>query len=581
MEEYVGQQGRNTKKKAVLIVLVSLVALIVLTYLGLCIYVGESGVILPGVYAEGVELSGMTQEEAQQAMEDWLARRYADASYELRCGDSTARLDGTVVGTDSAEVARQAYLVGRGEPFLKRGAVILAQLKGQTRTFSSPVYLSQAGVQQLDAALKQLSQAEKVLLVETVWSTDGEELVITRGITGMTADTQKTREAFEQVVQQPGILTLEISLIQAEPVPLDLEQVRSQIYVEQADAYVARDEKGKMQVMSHVIGVDFDLAQVQAQFDALAEGETMVVPLTKTTPELTQAKLQSRLFVDVLSECITDIDGTENRLNNVVVAAKAMNGVILLPGEVFSYNDTLGPRSIARGYLPAPAYIGGKTVDDVGGGICQNSSTLYVAVLQANLEIVKRVNHMFAVGYVPDGLDATVAYNAIDFQFRNNTDYPIRIEASVAERKMIVKLHGTDTQHVTVKMETKVLSTTPYQVTYKPDVTIPVGTTKVDTTPYTGRKVQVFRCVYDSQGKLISRTQENVSNYRYRDKVILYNPEDAQRLGLVDENGVVHTTVQPKPPVQEQPASAPVEALPEDPNGAVLPQINEQPVGVG
>ena len=319
MEEYVGRQGQNTKKKAVLIVLVSLVALIVLTYLGLCIYVGESGVILPGVYAEGVELSGMTQEEAEQTMEDWLAQRYADASYELRCGDSTVRLDGTVVGADSALTARQAYMTGRDEPFLKRGAVILAQLSGQTREFSCPVYLSEQGAQKLDEALKQLSQAEKVLLVETVWSTDGEELVITRGITGMTVDAQQARTAFQQVVQQPGILTLEVSLIQTEPAPLDLEQVHSQIYVEQADAYVARDEKGKMQVVPHVIGIDFDLAQAQAQFDALAEGEMMVVPLTKTTPELTQAKLQSRLFVDVLSECVTDIDGTENRLNNVVV----------------------------------------------------------------------------------------------------------------------------------------------------------------------------------------------------------------------------------------------------------------------
>ena len=290
---------------------------------------------------------------------------------------------------------------------------------------------------------------------------------------------------------------------------------------------------------------------------------------------MTQGRLQSLLFADVLGECSTNIGGTEYRLNNVQVAAKAMDGIILMPGEVFSYNDTLGARTTANGYLPAPAYIGGKTVDDVGGGICQNSSTLYLAVLRANLEVVERTNHMYTVGYVPDGLDATVAYNAIDFKFRNSTPHPIRIEARVSGRTMIVKLHGTDTEHVTVKMETKTLTTTPYQVTYKPDSTVAVGKTVVDTTAYTGRKVQVFRCVYDAQGKLVARTQESVNNYRHRDKVILYNPADAARWGLVDENGKVHSTVQPQKP---KPEPVPEEPAPEQdvPVAAPEPEVPEQ-----
>jgi len=198
---------------------------------------------------------------------------------------------------------------------------------------------------------------------------------------------------------------------------------------------------------------------------------------------------------------------------------------------------------------------------------------------------VERTNHMYTVGYVPDGLDATVAYNAIDFKFRNSTDYPIRVEARVSGRTMIVKLHGTDTEHVTVKMVTETLSTTPYTVTYKPDSAIAVGKTEVDTTAYTGRKVQVFRCVYDSQNNLVSRTQESMNNYRHRDKVILYNPADAARLGLVDENGKIHSTVQPqkpKPePVPEEPApeqDVPTAAPePAEPEGEV-PVAPETPV---
>ena len=586
MEENMEHQRMDRKKKIALTVAGSLTALIIVSYLCLCIFVGASHTILPGVYAREVPLGGLTQQEAARSVEEWLERGYAQVNYELRCGDSTVRLDGSIATIDRENgAALDAYMVGREEPFLKRGAVILSQLLGRRRVVPCPVYLNESGEQQVAQALEELDQAENVPLVETVWSVNGDALVITRGITGISVDKEQAVAVLLEAMQQPGDRTVEVPVVRTEPVPLDLQQVHGQIYAQVADAYVVRNEQGECQVIPHVVGIDFDAAQAQERFDVMNEGDTVRIPLVVTAPGMTQGRLQGMLFADILGECSTSIGGTEYRLNNVQVAAKAMDGTILMPGEVFSYNDTLGPRTTANGYLPAPAYIGGKTVDDVGGGICQNSSTLYLAALRANLEIVERTNHMYTVGYVPDGLDATVAYNAIDFKFRNSTDYPIRVEARVSGRTMIVKLHGTDTEHVTVKMVTETLSTTPYTVTYKPDSAIAVGKTEVDTTAYTGRKVQVFRCVYDSQNNLVSRTQESMNNYRHRDKVILYNPADAARLGLVDENGKIHSTVQPqkpKPePVPEEPApeqDVPTAAPePAEPEGEV-PVAPETPV---
>jgi len=586
MEENMEHQRMDRKKKIALTVAGSLTALIIVSYLCLCIFVGASHTILPGVYAREVPLGGLTQQEAARSVEEWLERGYAQVNYELRCGDSTVRLDGSIATIDRENgAALDAYMVGREEPFLKRGAVILSQLLGRRRVVPCPVYLNESGEQQVAQALEELDQAENVPLVETVWSVNGDALVITRGITGISVDKEQAVAVLLEAMQQPGDRTVEVPVVRTEPVPLDLQQVHGQIYAQVADAYVVRNEQGECQVIPHVVGIDFDAAQAQERFDVMNEGDTVRIPLAVTAPGMTQGRLQGLLFADILGECSTNIGGTEYRLNNVQVAAKAMDGTILMPGEVFSYNDTLGPRTTANGYLPAPAYIGGKTVDDVGGGICQNSSTLYLAALRANLEIVERTNHMYTVGYVPDGLDATVAYNAIDFKFRNSTDYPIRVEARVSGRTMIVKLHGTDTEHVTVKMVTETLSTTPYTVTYKPDSAIAVGKTEVDTTAYTGRKVQVFRCVYDSQNNLVSRTQESMNNYRHRDKVILYNPADAARLGLVDENGKIHSTVQPqkpKPePVPEEPApeqDVPTAAPePAEPEGEV-PVAPETPV---
>ncbi len=575
MEENMEVKGMGNDKKMALVVSGGIVALIVLVYLGLCIYVGASRGILPGVWASQVDLGGLTQEEAASTMDSWIEQAYADAVYDLRCADSTARLNGNIAYLDSAAVAEDAYMVGRSETFLKRGAVILSHLLGGKTQVDCPVELNDSGKEQMERALLELSEAERVALVETVWTVKGDELSVVRGITGVQVDREQAMQALLEALQQPGSRTVEVSIIKTEPAPLDLQQVHTQIYAQAADAYVERDEAGEVQVVPHVVGIDFDAAQAQRQFDAAAEGTVVTIPLTLTVPDTTQSRLQRLLFADVLGECTTNIGGTEFRLNNVIVAAKAMDGKILMPGEVFSYNDTLGPRTVANGYQPAPAYIGGKTVDEVGGGICQNSSTLYLAVLRANLEIVERTNHMYTVGYVPDGLDATVAYNALDYKFRNNTEHPIRMEVKVNGRKITIKLHGTDTRHLTVKMETETLSTTPYKVTYKPDATVGVGKTVVDTTAYTGRKVRVFRCVYDAQGNLVSRTQESMNNYRHRDKVILYNPADAEKLGLVDENGVVHTTVQPKKP--EPAVPAPVQPEPETPAVAPQPEVEQPP----
>lgn len=569
--------GLSRNKKIALAVAGGLVGLIVLVYLGLCVYVGASRAILPGVWTKWAELSGMTQEEATSTLDAWVEQVYADAQYDLSCEDSVAQLSGNIARVDGEKAAEEAYMVGRSEPFLKRGAVIFAHLLGVKTMIDCPVELNDAGAVQLERAVKQLSEAEATPLVETVWSLDGDKLVITHGATGVRVDREQAEQALLAVMQHPGERNVIVPVKKTEPTPLDLQQVHDQIHTQAADAYVQKDETGNVTVVPHVVGIDFDVPSAQAQVDALGDGATLRIGLTVTMPAQTENKVRGLLFADVLSECTTYASGTEYRLNNVAKAAQAMDGLILLPGEVFSYNDTLGPRTVANGYKAAPAYIGGKTVDEVGGGICQNSSTLYLAVLKANLEIVERTNHMYTVGYVPDGLDATVAYNALDFKFRNNTDYPIRIESKLSGRNTIIKLYGTDTRHQTVKMETKLLSSTPYAVTYKPDSSVAVGKTVVDTTAYTGKKVQVFRCVYNSDGELISRTQESMNNYRRRDKVILYNPADAEKLGLVGADGKVHTTVQPKPEpapvVPEPPKVEPEQPKPE----AETPVIEPQP----
>ena len=224
------QQRMAPGRKVVLLAVAGLTALIVLIYLGLCIYVGASRTILPNVYAVDLALGGKTQEQAQQAVENWLNDRYADVTYTLTCGESTAVITGAAADVDGALVAQNAYMVGRTEPFLKRGAVILSHLMQGWGAVECPVTLNAEGEGQFAQALKQLSEAENVPLVETVWSVEGDSLKIVRGITGVSVDEAGMRTAVLEAMQQPGSRQVAVPTVQISPAPLDLAQVRMRMF---------------------------------------------------------------------------------------------------------------------------------------------------------------------------------------------------------------------------------------------------------------------------------------------------------------------------------------------------------------
>lgn len=577
------EQGMQTAKKGKKIALLiggGVAGVIVAGYLLLCAWTGLNGAILPGVYAGPVALGGMTEEQAQQAVSAWADEYYGSTVYTLYSGEAERSFDGKFILVDENDVARRAREVGRTEPFLQRGAVIVGRLLGEECVISCEPHLDETGEEALAQALTALNQKAGAPLVETVWSVSGDVLTITRGSTGRRVNQPQTRERLLEAAEVPGSTRVEALLVSTPPAQLNLDEVYGELQCQAKDAEV---DAQTYVATEHVVGIDFDLEQAKEQFAALAEGETARIKLELTVPEVTREKLNALLFRDELGKCETNIGGTADRLSNVITAAKALDGVVLMPGQVFSYNETLGPRTIENGYKAAPAYIGGKTVDEVGGGICQDSSTLYMAVLRANLEIVQRTNHMYTVGYVPNGMDATVVYNAIDFKFKNSTDYPIRIRAVVDGRKLTVRLLGTKVQAFTVKLVNETLSTTPYEVVYKPDASVARGKTVVETTAYTGCKVRVYRCLYDGAGNLISKTLENTSNYRHRDKVILYHPADAASLGLVDADGKVHETVlpvQPAPIPEPEPAPAPTPEPEPEPVPEPVPEPEvEAPVG--
>ena len=548
------EQGRGSGK--VWIVLGALVLLLAAGYLGLCAWAGTQG-IFPNVTIAARDVSGMDELQAKEVAVQALADVEDRAMVTLTYGD----WNGTFCAADltpfegfSGNAALHALWVGR-DSFLTQGFHYVRHLLGAG--VDVPLEPCYWGVEQ-PALYNLLDEAQQVLgssQVEAVTAVEGEALVMTKGKTDVQIDRGESAMAVFNALEQQVLPALfrgetpavEQELIAASVTPAvtpDFHVIHSEYYQETAEpAY----DKATGLVSDHVVGVDFSVEELKDLYQRAAEGETFSLPLTVTHPKDTKESYEAKLFSDLLGSGTTNVTGTANRKTNVTISAAACDGVILMPGEEFSYNNTTGSRSEDKGYLPASIYVGGRTEEGVGGGTCQVSSTIYYAVLQTTLEIVERHNHKYATSYLPDGMDATVYFGSLDFRFKNDTNYPIRIDTesynSGSRRKLTVKIYGTNEDGRYGKPTNEVYDVVEYTTTYVADETVPRGTTKDDTeqTPYKGRKAKTFRSIYEKDGTLVEIQELGVSKYSMRPKTVYYNPLDGDPTTWVDG----------KPPVTE------------------------------
>ena len=527
----------------------AILAVLLAAYLGLCGWVSASDTILPNVTAAGLDLSGMTQAEAEQAINENLSVAQQAGS---SCDGYIGTLDGSSFQVDAASLAQASLSVGRGS-FFTGGAQYLRHLFGAAQDLGADqVQLTEAGRTELERQLQAADSALGSGGSEDGYTADLEAgtLTLVKGHTHRSVDRQGAEEAvksaYAQLLAQGQADTVQLPILDSAPQEPDFQAIHGELYAEAANAAIDPDT---CEVLPHTVGVDFDTAQAQRLFQQAQEGETVEVPLTVTQPDITQEILADRLFADLLGQGTSQVSGSSNRKFNVKLSAEACNGVILMPGEEFSYNNTTGSRSADKGYLPAPVYSGGASVDETGGGICQTSSTIYYAVLHTTLEIVERHAHMYSVGYVPDGMDATVYFGLSDFRFKNNTDYPVKIVTESYDknglRYLTVKLYGTNVDGRYAVPERTQFDFVSPTTQYRADESIPQGTTKVDAkqNAYTGRSARAWRVIYEKDGTLVEKQDLGVSTYKMRPTTILYNPADGDPSTWVDG-------VPPKPGTQ-------------------------------
>ena len=268
-------------------------------------------------------------------------------------------------------------------------------------------------------------------------------------------------------------------------------------------------------------GVDFAITMEEAQKILQEDKDEYEIPLKITIANKTVNDLGEEAFPNTLGTFTTRYDASnKNRSNNIVLASSKINGTVILPGETFSYNKTVGKRTITSGFKEAGAYAGGKVIQEVGGGICQVSSTLYNAVLYANLEIVDRSNHYFECSYVDAGRDATVSWGTVDFKFRNNRTYPIKIEAYSKNGVVKISIKGIkEEKEYEVTIQSKITSIIKKTVQYIEDPTLEIGEEVVEQEGHNGCTSKTYKIVKHN-GTVVSNDVISSDSYHALEKIV-------------------------------------------------------------
>jgi vancomycin resistance protein YoaR len=484
--------------------------------------------IYPNVYVGGQALGGKSQTEAARLLDRRMQDAYAHRELALTVEEQPLTLSSEQVGLrfQAEASARRAHDYGRtGGIFTRVRTVVASLFWREDLPLSEEFYIDRTAV---EATVSRVAQLADITPMDSDWTMSQDAVTITVGTPGRRIDQTALTELICGRFIAGDFSPANARAEPAPPLPVDLAALYEEVHVEAQDARLASSDPKDIKVLDAVAGVSFDLAAARTLLADAAPGTQVRLPLIRTQPSIDAATLEARLFADELATFTTYLNaGNTPRVTNIRLAASMINGSILMPGDEFSYNKTVGQRTTDRGFKQAGAYVQGKLVDEVGGGICQMSTTMYVAAVRANLKITERTNHSMTVDYVPVGHDATVNWGTLDLRFQNDRNYPIKILAEQSGSSVKVTIMGTKVDDHTVSLDQKFLSTRPFtsQTTVNP--ALAPGARKVTVTGHTGYTVETYRVIQDANGRESSRTLEAKSVYNKVDQVIEVGPDAA------------------------------------------------------
>ena len=424
--------------------------------------------IVSGISIKGIDVSGLSKIQAKEKLESYIQENLPE-NILLKHNDfeTSIPISSIEVNFDIDGAIDQALQTGKSGNMLQNSFETLKTMLYHVDiepTFSMNEQL-------LIDALNDISTKLPDTVIESSYYIENNNLILTSGKEGNVVNINQMVSYIKNGIMNLTLKnrTLDIATSIKQPSKINIEKIYEEVHKEAKDAYYTQNP---FSVYPSENGMDFAISLEEATQMLEEEKEEYTIPLKILYPKVTTNMIGTEAFPDLLSSFSTNYNARDtDRTTNLKLAANKINGSVLMPGETFSYNQVVGARTIAAGYKEAPIYVQGQVVDGLGGGICQITSTLYNAVLYANLEIVERSNHQFVPSYVTASRDATVVYGSIDFKFKNNRNYPIKLICSVANGVASFQIFGlkTDNEYEVVisSYETGRTSNAIYSEAYK------------------------------------------------------------------------------------------------------------------
>ena len=554
------EKPKNKKRKKVIIcVTIGIIILFLLLFSSIFALINiNNSKIISGVKIEGIDVSGLSKDEAKAKLEA-VYNEKKEKEIPIKYNEFESSINPSMIelNYNIEKAVDEAINVGRNNNIFINNYNILFTLIGK-KDINVEMTINEEATRKI---IEDTGANLPGVVIESSYYIEGENLIITKGKEGIKIDTEglltKIKERLDNIAIQNDYI--EIPVTTKTPEPIDVDKIHSEVYKEMQNAYYT---KNPFEIHPEVEGVDFNVDEVKAMI-AAEDKEKYTVKLTITKPTVTVNDIGTEAFPDKLGTCTTRYDERDtDRTTNLKLACQKLNNQVVLAGETFSYNKTLGERTIAAGYKNAKVYENGQVVDGIGGGICQISSTLYNAIVDANLETVERRNHQFVTSYIAAGKDATVVYGMTDFKFKNTRTYPIKIIATAQNGIATISIYGNkEAVEYDVTLEVKQISTIPKTTQYVEDASLPVGTEKVKQSGANGVKTETY-LVKSLNGKVVSRELVSRDTYNAMPKIILKGTKGATNSSSTTTQPQEETTqstqtpTTPTTPTEESPTES-------------------------
>lgn len=379
----------------------------------------------------GISLAGMREEEVQQVVDDQINKAFED-------GELNVDFKGTVLKVKASEydfnyVAKEVFDVAKKADY-KKG-----------ETVNPDIHYNKEKLLQV---VQEFAQKTKIDPVKYSYKRVKDNLEISAGSSGEKMSEQLVMDETVNLIKELSFnnISAKTEPILDDGIAINIDQIKQEIKCDPRDAKFSVTSSGKANYDKESDGVDFDIEEAKNIITDPGHG-TYKVPLKITKPKVTVAQLKSEHdnadCPDIIGTYTSNFSSAEvNRTHNLRKAAEAINNTVLAPGEVFSAIGTIGPGNKAQGYKDAIVYTPQGQTQGTGGGICQVTSTLYIAAVRANMDIVERHNHTYPVIYAPPGQDAAFDSGGTDLKYKNTRSTSVRIKATVTNNTLTFTIMG-------------------------------------------------------------------------------------------------------------------------------------------